>query len=593
MLRQIVLRDATAGGWLIFTEPLEVIVARTPSDVCGALASAERRVREEQLFAAGFVCYEAAAGIDHAYVTRPGGDLPLVCFGIFGRARREADLAPVSDVPTIRQWEMSGTRSEYLRHVEAIREQIAAGNTYQVNYTVRQHASGLHDPWSLFLRTAVDAPYAAYVDCGSHAIISASPELFFELDGRQVTCKPMKGTAPRGLTNADDRQMRRRLAASAKDRAENVMIVDMVRNDLGRIAKPNTVRAQALFEVEKYRTVWQLTSTVRASTDSTVTGIFGALFPSASITGAPKVSSMRIIAGLEGTAREVYTGAIGYMAPGRKARFNVAIRTAVVDANGDGTYGVGGGIVWDSVAEDEYQECLNKARVLSSRMPKNDFRLLETLLWAPESGFLLLDAHLDRMAATAEYFDFSYERDAVRRRLNELARRLPKHRHRVRVQVDRQGAAVAHATPLATGERQPEQRVALAGFPVDPSDPFLYHKTTDRSLYAKALASAPGCDDVLLWNPDGYVTESTVANFAARIDGQLCTPPVECGLLAGTLRRKLLEDGVLVERKILVSELAGLEELYLVNSVRGMQPCRVVGSLRIRGTTSGTATAAR
>lgn len=393
----------------------------------------------------------------------------------------------------------------------------------------------------------------------------------------------MKGTAPRGMTTIEDRANRSKLHASVKDRAENVMIADMVRNDLGRVALPGSVHASALYEVEKYRTVWQMTSTVAASTTSSMSELFGALFPSASVTGAPKVSSMKLIAGLEDSPREVYTGAIGYIAPDRKALFNVAIRTAVIDTRtGTGTYGVGGGIVWDSDPDDEYQECLNKARVLGIPQPSADFRLLETMSWTREEGFFLLREHLERLADSAEYFDFAFDRRRIEARLGATTASLAAtHKHRIRLLLQRNGEVHAAVKPIASGDEKRAFRLALATSPVDAGDPFLYHKTTQRDVYEKALAAAGECDDVLLWNTDGNITEATIGNVVVRLEGRLFTPPVECGLLAGTFRRKLLRDGVVEQRTIALAELAGAEAIYLVNSVRGWITCELADGAQV------------
>jgi para-aminobenzoate synthetase/4-amino-4-deoxychorismate lyase len=575
MLQKVVLRDAAAGVWLIFAGPKEVYVARNQADVPDVLARTCRRVEEEQLYAAGFVCYEASAAFDTALVTHGQGTLPLVCFGLFGRPERVAHL-PESAAPGHgHEWTFTGTREDYLERIEGIKLEIAAGNTYQVNYTIRQHAKDVHDPWGLFLAIAADAPYAAYIDCVDHAIVSASPELFFELQGDRLLCKPMKGTAARGMTAAEDREQRRRLHESAKDRAENVMIADMVRNDIGRIAIPGSVTAAALYDIEKYRTVWQMTSTVTASTRSSVVDIFRALFPSASVTGAPKVASMKLIATLEDSPRQVYTGAIGYIAPQRHARFSVAIRTALIDRKtGTGVYGVGGGIVWDSDAEDEYQECLNKARVLGSPVPDSGFSLLETMLWTFEDGFVLLQAHLERLQASAEYFDFAFDRVAIEGRLAALADTLsPLAKHRVRLLLPRNGAVGIEAEPAPQDGEGRRFRLALATSPVNTRDPFLYHKTTRREVYENALQAAGDCDDVLLWNADGNITESSIGNVVVRLRGKLLTPTATCGLLAGTFRQKLLRDRVIEERPISLSELADAEAIFLINSVRGWIPC--------------------
>jgi para-aminobenzoate synthetase/4-amino-4-deoxychorismate lyase len=323
-----------------------------------------------------------------------------------------------------------------------------------------------------------------------------------------------------------------------------------------------------------------MTSTVTASTRSSVVDIFRALFPSASVTGAPKVASMKLIAALESSPRQVYTGAIGYIAPQRRARFSVAIRTALIDRKTrTGVYGVGGGIVWDSDAADEYEECLNKARVLGTPGSAGGFSLLETMSWTPEDGFVLLEAHLERLQASAEYFDFAFDRDAVGERLAALGNTLPSPgKHRVRLLLSPNGAVEIDADPVPRdGESRPF-RLALAKSPVNTRDPFLYHKTTRRDVYEQALAAAGDCDDVLLWNAEGNLTECSIGNIVLRLQGKLRTPPVSCGLLAGTFRRKLLRENVIEERVIGLPELADAEAIYLINSVRGWVSCELVGS---------------
>jgi para-aminobenzoate synthetase/4-amino-4-deoxychorismate lyase len=345
------------------------------------------------------------------------------------------------------------------------------------------------------------------------------------------------------------------------------------------------VQVPALYDIEKYRTVWQMTSTVTASTGSSIVDIFRALFPSASVTGAPKVASMKLIAALEDSPRQVYTGAIGYIAPERRARFSVAIRTALIDTRtGAGIYGVGGGIVWDSDAEDEYQECLNKARVMATPVAESGFSLLETMLWTADEGFVLLDAHLERMQASAGYFDFAFARAAVEAQLAQLGGTLPSTcNQRVRLLLGRDGAITTEVQPVLQDRDSRPTRLAVAVSPVDPRDPFLYHKTTRREVYERALAAAGDCDDVLLWNTDGNITESSIGNAVLRLDGRLWTPPVSCGLLAGTLRGKLLQENVIQERTIGLAELDHAEAVYLINSVRGWISCLLAGSAATDG----------
>ena len=571
MLRKLVLRDPRNARWLVFEHPVAELSAYRSADVRDVLEELRRGVDRRGLFAAGFLGYEAAPAFDAALTVNPTHRLPVACFGLFTepRAVEEPGPAPAGYRPA-GNWSLQTGRAAYRDRIATIKREIALGNCYQVNYTIRQQAELSADPWNLFLAVAPDMPYAAYLDCDDHAIVSASPELFFSLSGTEVRCRPMKGTARRGMTSRDDREARRTLYTSAKDRAENVMIADMVRNDVGRIAAAGSVRADSLYDIEKYPTVWQMTSTVTARTEAPVPEIIAALFPCASVTGAPKAASMAIIADLEDSPREIYTGAIGYFAPTREAQFSVAIRTAWVDKrSGVATYGIGGGIVWDSDPDDEFDECAAKARILGTAAGERDFRLLETMRWTGEDGYFLLDRHLDRLLESAEYFDFRCDRGSVLRSLEELAARLDGGRYRVRLTVCRDGTVdVDHTALFGDGPGAP-RRVRLAANPIDADDVFLYHKTTRRGFYERAVRAMPDCDDVLLYNVDGFVTETTIANILVELNGTWCTPPVSCGLLAGTYRQWLLETEAVEERRIHVEELGQSTGLLLVNSVRG------------------------
>ena len=454
--------------------------------------------------------------------------------------------------------------------VESIREFIRSGDAYQVNFTYRMRGAACSEPWGLF-RHLVDAQEptcGAFVDTGEWVICSASPELFFRLDGGQIESRPMKGTAPRGLWPADDRRKARRLRASPKDRAEIVMIVELVRNDLGRIAEVGSVSVPAVFAVQRYPTLWQMVSTVCARTQVPLPRIFQALFPPASITGAAKRRTMEIIAELESSPRRIYTGAVGFAAPGRRAQFNVAIRTVLVDTRRhEAEYGVGGGIVWDSRCASERQECRVKTRVLRFTTPP--FDLLETMLWEPERGYSLLGRHLSRLAQSAAYFGFSADGRRIRQELDRVASRLPMVPHRVRLLVSRAGAARVDASPFAAYGSACARIVPAQGA-VDASDRFLYHKTTHRGVYEDALKTRPGFSDVILFNRKGEVTESTIANVVVDIEGRLCTPPVRCGLLPGTYPAFLLGRKAVRERVVRLEELLRSPSGYLVTSLRGM-----------------------
>ncbi len=565
---EVYIHDAATGQWLHFYQPVEVIEARQIDEIRPALRHIEQRTRQEQLYAAGMLSYEAAPAFDRALKTRPAGDFPLLWFGLYHPpqpAPPPERLTPPAH--SLGPWAESQGYEEYARSIETIKEQIAAGHTYQVNYTLRMHASFSGEPFSLFaeLYQAQPVKYAAYLDLGRYAVCSASPELFFLLEGAHLTGKPMKGTAGRGVTLPEDRRQMDWLAHSEKNRAENVMIVDMLRNDLGRVAQTGSVQTTRLFEVERYPTVWQMTSTVEAESRAGLEEIFAALFPCASITGAPKVRTMQIIRELEPTPRRVYTGSIGMLTPQRRAQFSVAIRTVLVDRlEGLAEYGVGGGIIWDSTSQDEYAECRLKSRLLTQPHPA--FDLLESLLWTPEAGCYLLEAHLARLEASAEYFGYAFNRRQVEACLQAVAAQLPAQAHKLRLTLPQSGEPACRAAPLET---LPPARLWLAPQAVDTKNPFLYHKTTARAVYEAARAACPpGCEP-LLWNERDELTETDTANLVVRLDGRLYTPPVSSGLLAGTLRGHLLVLGVLHERVLTRADLPACEALYLINSVRG------------------------
>lgn len=577
--------DLTPGAErrLELVRPVGTLEARAPDQVVEVLAEAQAAAARG-LWVAGFVAYEAAPGLDPALaVRRPGPadpfpDLPLAWFGLFAEAREPEPLRPPEEVPEPLTWRPSVDRSAYDTAVARIREAIAAGDTYQVNHTFRLRARLDREARELYrdLALAQRGAYAAYLRAGRYRICSASPELFFRLDGSRITTRPMKGTAPRGRWLEEDEEAARRLLASAKDRAENAMIVDLLRNDLGRIAVPGGVGWEQLFRVERYETVWQLTSTITAELRAGVglPEIFRALFPSGSVTGAPKVSTMRLIAELEDSPRGVYCGTVGYLAPPSAgepgARFNVAIRTLVLDAEtGLAEYGVGGGITFDSSVSAEYEEALAKARVLG---PRPSFALLETLRFEPERGFADLAEHLERLAASAAYFGFPFRRDAA---LEALDRAVGEEPARVRLLLERDGTCSAEPGPLPPTHPEPV-RVALDEEPVDPADVWLYHKTTRREPYERRRRRRPDVEDVVLTNTLGEVTETTIANLAVRLGGAWVTPPREAGLLAGTLRERLLREGRLRERRVRIEEVRAAEALALVSSVRGWRAAVLV-----------------
>ncbi len=570
---QVILR-APDGSWFRFANAAGQIVAKTPADVLGAVADIERASASGK-WVAGYIAYEAASGFDSALTTHVPLGLPALWFGVYEQPDILTELGQTSGTFDVGPWKPTTSERQYRAAIDAIRRYIHAGDTYQVNYTIRLRAPFSGDPYAFFVKlaSAQTTAHCAFLDLGGHAICSASPELFFGLDDKRVASRPMKGTAARGRTYSEDLVQVERLRHSEKNRAENVMIVDMIRNDLGRVARPGSVRVASRFDVERYPTVLQMTSTVEALTDAGWGGILSALFPCASITGAPKVRTMQIIRELEPDPRGVYTGAIGWLSPQGRAHFSVAIRTVCVNrATGVAEYGVGGGIVWDSEGVGEYAECLQKARVLTAEVP--EFRLLETLRWTPEEGYYLLERHLGRLADSAAYFGFPEVGEAVRARLDECGSGFAEPQ-RVRLLVDRGGAIEIEATPLDIVAPATPWRLGIGPDRVSHEDVFVFHKTTHRRVYEQARSACPGYDDVLLLNTRGEVTETTVGNIAACLDGRWVTPPVSCGLLAGTYRAELLDQGVLAERVLTLDDIARADELHVLNSVRGRVPAQL------------------
>ena len=570
--------EAADGRWWRFQAPEASLVATAPEEIPELLEHVER-AGERGLWAVGFLAYEAAPAFDPALAVTAPGAAPLAAFGLFPPPERidvpaRAEAAPQAGLHPLLD------EAAHAAAIAAIRAAIAAGETYQVNFTFPLRGRFAGDAEALFWRLAPAsaAPYAAFLDCGATAVVSLSPELFFSRQGDRLVMRPMKGTRRRGRFTIEDDRQAAELAGSAKERAENLMIVDMVRNDLGRIAATGSVAVESLMALERYPTVWQMTSTVAANTTAGLPDIFAALFPCASVTGAPKARTMRWIARLERRPRGIYCGAIGWVAPQRRASFSVAIRTAVVDRTAQILeYAVGSGVVWDSEAAAEYRECLTKARALED--PGPPFALFETLLWRPRCGVSLLEKHLERLAASASYFGFDHDetawRSAVEAGLAGLAGR-ESQRQRLRLELAPDGD-FSFTSSLFRPDRH-EWRVTLASTPVASGNVRLFHKTTDRRVYDAALAEAraAGAEEAILWNERGELTEGTRTNLVLEIGDERLTPARECGLLAGVFRRSLLERGKVREAVLTRNDLARARRILLVNSLRGWIPAELV-----------------
>lgn len=578
VLLQALNSDARFGKSLLFRNPVAVIRADAADEVVDALHTAESW-RARGLHIAGYVAYEAGYAFEERFAEYGAcrGAGPLVWFGVYaGPENAEAFAAESSESG----YDVSGVIHqdfvEYSGAVRRVRSYIAEGDVYQVNYTYRAFLDTEGNSYSLYaaLRMAQTAEYAAFIRHDDRSILSLSPEMFFRVAHGEITTRPMKGTACRGGNSSEDDALAADLRSCPKNRAENTMIVDLLRNDLGRICETGSVSVESMFDIERYETVHQMTSTVKGRLRDGVSlaEIFRNLFPSGSVTGAPKIRAMEIIHELESFPRGVYTGAIGYASPSGDMLFNVAIRTLVADTSGS-VLGIGSGIVWDSEEEDEYRECILKAGFLeAARTRSTGFRLIETLRY--EGGFPFLSLHLDRLASSAEYFGFVFSPDKIREELDAFSASpdtsVPR---RVRLLLSRDGSISLEVSGLQ--ETPLPVRIRISSRRVDSSDPFLYHKTTRRDLYSNELQSAQnsGFFDVLFRNERGEITEGCITNVFVEMDGKLLTPPVSSGLLCGVYRRHVLETAPDAHERILsLEDIRSSDRIFICNAVRGMMP---------------------
>jgi len=557
--------DRGRPGWnYSFHNPRGARWARRSSEVEGVLGWAESESKRGRWVALA-LAYEAAAALNPELPAGRRGPEPLAWAASFAKpvpaVRPRAK--PFSHTP----WRPRMDAGAHRRSIARIKSLIARGDTYQVNHTFPLECRFSGDPRSWFwsLGPAQGARYAAFIDAGRWKWLSLSPELFFELRGNRVLLRPMKGSAPRGRWPAEDADLGARLGRSPKDRAENLMIVDLLRNDLGKVARPGTIRARPLFQVEKYPTVHQLTSTVAGRLRPGVAWrqCLAALFPSGSVTGAPKRRTMEIIGRLEASPRGLYTGAVGLIRPDGSGAFNVAIRTIALDGGtGRARCGVGAGVTWGSSAAGEWRESLLKGEFLNHP----DFQLIESLR-LEEDRFPFKAWHWRRVRSSAERFGFAHDRKSFDRALVRLAAQRPQGIWKARLLLSRDGGWSGSLEPL--GATEGPWRVALSSRPVEVHDPFLFHKTTRRDVYDGMAADRPEADEVVGWNRRGELTEGTRTNVVLEKGGRFFTPPVSSGLLAGVYRAVLLGRGKIQERVLRKSDWRRADRVWLINAVRG------------------------
>jgi para-aminobenzoate synthetase/4-amino-4-deoxychorismate lyase len=587
-------RATAASEAQLFEAPREVFVARRPDEVATVLDAADRARREHGGSLAGYIAYEAGLALEPRLApladARTGANGPLVWLGLFDGARTmAADQVPDwlvdrggSQSASIGPLDPELSSGTYLAAFARLQDAIRAGDIYQANLTFRLAGSWRGDPIALYaaIRPSAGAGYGGVVFDGSHWLLSFSPELFVTLKGRSVKVKPMKGTRPRGRTPDADRLFAEELARSLKDKAENLMIVDLMRNDLSRVAEAGSVRVDAPFAVESYPTVHQMVSTVRAQLQPGrgAMDVVRALFPCGSITGAPKIRAMELIDAVERDARGPYCGAIGRIDSSGDAAFNVAIRTLRLTPGENGygraVLGMGSAIVADSDPMGERRECLVKGGFVRQSAAAG-FDLIETMRFSPEEGIALLALHLERLKASAAELGFAFDRHATRNQIQALCFELDAPA-RVRLVLARSGASALEVAPLPAPASE-TVKCAVLPLPVDEGDWRLRHKTTDRGFYndALGLAQAAGADEALLVRDDGRITEGTISSVFVERGGKLLTPPARLGLLPGVLRRSLLDEGRAAEAELTLDDLA--DGFLTGNAVRGLQAAELLG----------------
>lgn len=589
-------RDTAAHDALLFARPRALFVAHRPQEVEAVLQAADDARRNTGGTLAGYIGYEAGLALEPRLTAladeRSGADGPLVWLGLFDEAeaipagevdgwlQARADAGPASIGPL----EPQQSIGSYIQAFDRLQEAIRAGDIYQANLTTRLAGPARGDPLALYaaMRAHSTAGYGGLVFDGSHWLLSFSPELFFSVKGDAARVKPMKGTRPRGRTPEEDSALAQELATAVKDKSENLMILDLMRNDLSRVAKAGSVKVEKPFHVETYPTVHQMVSTVNATLQDGLGAMdmVRALFPCGSITGAPKIRAMELIHEVERDARGPYCGAIGRIGSDADgtldAAFNVAIRTLRLTPGENNkhavTMGVGGAIVADSDGMAEWRECIVKAGFARGAAGGHD--LIETMRFTPEEGLALLDLHMQRLSASALELGFAFDRHAARNAVQAVCFELDAP-SKLRIILARSGELCVESGPLppaATGEIA----CAVLPLPVVPGDWRLRHKTTDRSFYGDALAAARavGAGEALLVRPDGLLTEGSFTNIFVERDGVLLTPEASLGLLPGVQRQNLLNTGRAVEARLTVDDLE--DGFFLGNALRGLMRARLI-----------------
>lgn len=586
----VFLEDQLAGRRRLYQNPCEVITAHTLEQVADALARMDICTKQGK-YLAGHFAYELGYMFEEKL--RPllpkNRHEPLLQFGVFD-AYSDGAL-PSASTGDISELKPDWSYEDYKARFDKTMALIRAGDVYQVNLTFPMHGTYRGDAIGIYnkLKAAQPVRYGGVISLGGSEIVSLSPELFYELEGGElkggeISMRPMKGTVRRGQTKTQDKALGKALQRDAKNRAENLMIVDLLRNDLSRIAQAGSVAVTDLYTLETYPSLHTMTSGIEAQIkDVSLTQILQALFPCGSVTGAPKIRAMEIINELEDRPRGAYCGALGLIDPpldnnnGGHARFNVGIRTLNLHADNTCTYSVGSGVVADSDAQDEYAECLLKAAFL-----QDSFGLIETFGWHEQSGFMWLDLHIARLAKSAEELGFKFSKTKIMRALNSAVDNLSG-AQKIRLVLSKDGMVTVETAALQLANPDDLLPVTLSKNPLSSADILLAHKTTRRDFIEGELSrlnTDTNCTEVLFFNERGELCEGSYTNVFIRKDGQMLTPPLSCGLLPGVLRQALIESGAVREQILTLDKVQNADEIYIGNSVRGLMPARLTSPAR-------------
>jgi para-aminobenzoate synthetase / 4-amino-4-deoxychorismate lyase len=568
----------------LFAKPLKYCTARTPDEIEAKLAEVEA-CTGAGYHAAGYFSYELGYALNRRLLERlpPDRDLPLFCVGIYQHRIEVEDEQLDAALQRLAEWKTSHivdcrlnmTQAQYLAQLERVQRHIFDGDTYQVNFTLKYKFRHAGSPIALYaeLRKRQKVEYGAFLSFPDATILSRSPELFVEKKGDRISTKPMKGTCKRGATPEQDRINFEFLSSDEKTRAENVMIVDLLRNDFSRISHRGSVKTTNLFEVQTYETLHQMVSTVSASVDERLplVTLLKEIFPCGSITGAPKIRTMEIIRELESEPRGVYTGAIGFISPDNALSLNVPIRTLVLWPDGRGEMGVGSGIVYDSSPIAEYEECQLKGKFFTEGFA--EFSLIECLLH--DGGYRYLERHLARLRNSAEELAFALDADRLRADLLDREARMPPGPAKVRITLEKNGEYRIEHIPVAKATGEAGKIIVSTDYTPSSRDWLLRHKTSARDFYRREYDKyhAAGYHDVIFVNELGQVTEGSYNNLFIRNDDVWYTPPVSCGLIPGIQRQNLLNSGDIDAREkvLTIRDLHDADEIYLVNAIRGVR----------------------